>query len=310
MIPMAKIIAVANRKGGVGKTTTVICLGFFVGRRGRKVLLVDLDPQNALSAALSTPGEKASGAVGIFRGETDANRIVSRTVLPSVDLLPYACPTPMRTGAERPAAKGKPVPTSLDYEALFATPKTAAVFGRALLKISGNYDYVLVDSPPGSSAVVRFALAHAESVIIPLQCQPLALRIMPRILSDIRELIETSNARLSIEGVLLTMYDFYEPTSENIAGQVWSYFPKKSTFRAVIRKSPVFEQIFDSETNPLLAEDLPEELLDYDVIAQLILAREPSRTPASGGPLSQQDAIPSAAASSIKDRQAATKSAG
>jgi chromosome partitioning protein len=307
---MGKIIAVANRKGGVGKTTTVICLAFFLGRHDRRVLVIDLDPQNALSAALSPPGEKpSSGAVGILRGETDPHRIVCRTLLPNVDLIPYARPSIARAGAGRPLAKGKSESVPLDDEALFAMPRTRALLGRAISRIAADYDHVLIDSPPGSSAVVRFALVQAQSVIIPLQCQPLALRIIPRILSDIRDLVETSNPRLAVEGVLLTMYDFYEPTSENIADQVWSYFPKKSTFRAVIRKSPAFEQIFDSENNPLLAEDLPEELLDYDVIAQLILARETSdarkssRAPAG-------DSVPSAAPSSSASRRATTQSPG
>jgi chromosome partitioning protein len=270
MILMAKVIAVANRKGGVGKTTTAICLASFLGRRERKVLLLDLDPQNALSAALCPPRQKVTGgAVDIIRGGVEPRQVVSSTRLPNVDLIPY----------------GGPESLSTEDESFFAVAARRRAFARTLSGIAKGYAYVLIDSPPGASAIVQFALLLSESVIIPLQCQPLALRIMPRILGDIKQLIETANPRLEIEGVLLTMYDFWEPTSQNVAAQVWSYFPKKSTFRAVIRKSPVFEKIFDSQNNPLLAKDLPEELLDYDVIAQLIVANEqeassPSQKPA------------------------------
>jgi chromosome partitioning protein len=263
---MAKVIAVANRKGGVGKTTTAICLAFFLGRRGKKVLLLDVDPQNALWAALCHSGEKGSGASGALefvRGEASARDIVQTTRLPNVDLIPFGNPTP---GG---------VVTHQD-ETLFAMPRKRAPFVRVVASLSKEYEYVIVDSPPGASALVEFALLLSDSVVIPLQCQPLALRIMPRILRDIKELIVSANPRLTVEGVLLTMYDFWQPISHEIADQVWSYFPKKSTFRAVIRKSPAFERIFDSEDNPLLQEELEEELLDYDVIADLIVAREGS----------------------------------
>jgi chromosome partitioning protein len=256
---MAKIIAVANRKGGVGKTTTAICLAHFIGQHEKKVLLIDLDPQNALAAALSPEGEAPTGgAVNILRRNGDPKGAVGRTRLPNVDLIPCG-------NAEAP---------SHEEEALFAIPQKRAGFARALSELAKPYAYVLIDSPPGSSAIVQFALAHAESVIIPLQCQPLALRIMPQILNDIKQLIETANPLLEIEGVLLTMYDFWDPFSPAIADQVWSCFPEETTFRAVIRRSPVYERIFDSERNPLLEENPPEELLDYNIIAQLILAKE------------------------------------
>ncbi len=263
---MAKIIAVANRKGGVGKTTTAICLAHFIARRDRNVLLIDLDPQNALSAALSPRGQKPPvGAVDLARGASDPPRVIGRTLLPRVDLIPYGNPESFRD----------------EDDSLFAMPDNRASLTRTLSSLWESYQYVLIDSPPGSSAVVQFALVQAESVLIPLQCQPLALRIMPRILTDIKQLISTVNPSLTVEGVLLTMYDFWAPTSQIIADQVWSHFPRHSTFRAVVRKSPVFERIFDPDDNPLLQDDLPEELLDYDVIAQLILAREqqPSTTP-------------------------------
>jgi len=263
MILMAKVIAVANRKGGVGKTTTAICLAFFLGRRGKKVLLLDLDPQNALWAALCHSGEKGSGASGaleLVRGEASARDIVQTTRLLNVDLIPF----------------GNPESVTHQDESLFAMPRKRAAFVRVVASLSKKYDYVIVDSPPGASALVEFALLLSDSVVIPLQCQPLALRIMPRILRDIKELIVSANPRLTVEGVLLTMYDFWQPISHEIADQVWSYFPKKSTFRAVIRKSPAFERIFDSEDNPLLQEELDEELLDYDVIADLVVSREES----------------------------------
>jgi len=255
---MAKIIAVANRKGGVGKTTTVICLAHFLGRRDQTVLLIDLDPQNALSAAIAPPGKKArGGAVDAIRGDASFADAIIHTRLINVDLVPY----------------GSPDSPWDEHEALFAMQDKMAAFGASISEVSKNYQYILIDSPPGSSAVVQFALFLAESVLIPLQCQPLALRIMPHILNDIKQLIDTVNPSLKVEGVLLTMYEFWGQISQSIANQVWSFFPKKDTFRAVVRRSPIFEKIFDSEENPLLQDQLPEEILDYDIIAQLILGK-------------------------------------
>jgi len=259
VILMAKIIAVANRKGGVGKTTTALCLAHFLGRRNRSVLLIDFDPQNALSAALLVGGQKdPSGAMDVVRGAANLIDVIIRTRLTNIDLIPY----------------GRPESRLGEDEALLGMRDKRVAFADSVSRLSTRYQYILIDCPPGSSAVVQFSLYLAESVIVPLQCQPLALRIMPRILTDIKQLIETANPSLKVEGVLLTMYDFWEPISQAIAAEVWSFFPRKSTFHAVIRRSPVFERIFSSDENPLLEDPLPEELLDYDVIAQLILTKE------------------------------------
>jgi chromosome partitioning protein len=270
MIPMAKTIAVANRKGGVGKTTTAICLAHFLGRRDRHVLLIDLDPQNALSAALAPRGKPvAAGAIDIIRAGADPADVILSTPLVNVNLIPYSSPAPV----------------SQEDEALFGMQDKRDAFVQSLSDTKARYHYILVDSPPGSSAVVQFALFYADSVIIPLQCQPLALRIMPRILSDIKQLLETAKPSFRIEGVLLTMYEEWDPVSESVADQVWSFFPKELTFRVTVRKSRVFEEIFNRDRNPLLEENLPEELFDYDFVAQLIVAREQeaSSAPSSTG---------------------------
>jgi chromosome partitioning protein len=269
---MAKIIAIANRKGGVGKTTTAICLAHFLGRNNRKVLLIDLDPQNALAVALLPPGHGAEyGVVEIIRGEANTVDAVCGTRLSNVGLLPYG---------------GRKSPSS-EHEALFTMPDKRAVFTRSVSELSKDYHYILIDSPPGSSAIVRYALSLAQSVIIPLQCQPLALRVMPRIINDVIQLIQTANPSLTIEGVLLTMYEPWNPNSESVADQVFSSFPREVTFTDVIRKNPVFERIFDCENNSFLEEGLADELSDYEGIAQAIIAKEKeeaSRPPESAPP--------------------------
>jgi len=261
---MAKIIAVANRKGGVGKTTTAICLAHFLGRHDRSVLLIDLDPQNALSSAAIPPHRKTfAGAIDIVRGAADARDVISPTPLANVDLIPY----------------GSAESLSQDHEALFALAHTRQQFAQSLENLPKPYDYVLVDSPPGSSAIVQLALLCAESVIIPLQCQPLALRIMPRILTDIKRLISSARPSFKIEGVLLTMYDDWDPISQSVAHQVWSFFPHELIFRVAIRRSHIFQDIFIPDKNALLQENPPEELFDYDLVAQSILSREHKAPP-------------------------------
>jgi len=252
---MCEVISIVSQKGGVGKTTTVLCLGCFLARAGSRVLLVDLDPQNglALGAGLGKP-ERASGTYDMLTHRVRLDDAVRPTRFERLDVVPFG---------ECSAS-----PTLI--EATLGLGSTKRTFADALAKLRERYDYILFDSPSGSATCAKFALFRADSVLLPLQCQPLALRILPGLLRTIRAIKRTINPALRIRGLLLTMFDLWDDTSERIASQVWAHFPERLVFRATIPKSDIFQNLFSNEANPLLEADPPEPLRAYALIAEEI----------------------------------------
>ena len=189
----ARILAVANQKGGVGKTTTAINLGAALARRDRRVLLVDLDPQGNASTGLGCPPEaREVTSFDLLLGEATPQEAARETANPDLWLVPS---TPDLSGADLELA-GRPGRTALLRGAL-----------RQPLMDELAFDYVLIDCPPSLNVLTINALVAAHAVLVPLQSEFFALEGLSQLMLTIREVRQSANPSLRIEGVALTMMD-------------------------------------------------------------------------------------------------------
>ena len=186
----ARVIAVCNQKGGVGKTTTTINLGAALAEYGRKVLLVDFDPQGALGVGLGiNPLRLNHTVLSVLLGEASVKEAVIPTAVPNLDLLPSNIDL---SGAEI---------------ALTNEISREHTFARAIAPIAPDYDIVLVDCQPTLGLLTVNALTAADSVLIPLQCEYFALRGIGLLTDIVGKVRARLNPRLEIEGIVATMYD-------------------------------------------------------------------------------------------------------
>ncbi len=252
---MSEMISIVSQKGGVGKTTSAVCIGWFLARAGYRTLLLDLDLQNGLAIGVGLPKpERASGAYDMITHRTRLDQAIKHTRFERLDAVPF----------------GESAASPTLIEATLGLGTAKRTFAEALDTLHQRYDFILADTPSGSATSTKFALFRADSVLLPLQCQPLALRILPGLLRTIRSIKRTINPKLRIRGLLLTMFDLWDDTSERIASQVWAHFPERLVFRATIPKSDIFQKIFSNEANPLLEDEPPEALRAYELIAREI----------------------------------------
>jgi chromosome partitioning protein len=217
---MTNIIAIASEKGGVGKTTVALNLALALAERGRRVLLVDLDPQGGIGHALSRSDTEYEGLAEILMGEQSSEGAIVTTKLPELCLLPR--------GRLDPA-------DACDFElSLHGTD----VLSRLLEPVKSRFDYVLLDTPSGTGLVTRAALNTSDYVIIPFQAEPLCLRSLARALRVIERVRSTDNPRLALLGVLPTMVDRDDEASQVVMAEVWSGFD--CVFDTVIPRAEVF----------------------------------------------------------------------
>jgi chromosome partitioning protein len=213
---MTTVIALANQKGGVGKTTTAINLGASLARRGKGVLIFDFDPQANSSAGL---GLRTDGAntYDVVINDVPARDIVVMTTVEGLALAPA---TPSLAGAE-----------------VELVPMMAREFRlrRALDALRGTYDYVLVDCPPSLGLLTVNALTAADEVIVPVQCEYLALEGLGQLTSTLELVRRNLNPSLKLRGLLLTMFDGRTNLSQQVADEVRAHFA--NTFRTVIPRS-------------------------------------------------------------------------
>jgi chromosome partitioning protein len=215
---MTKIVALANQKGGVGKTTTAINLGASVAACERKVLIVDLDPQaNATSGVGFSKNEEQSMYPVLVDG-APIRDIIRATELPTLSL----------------------APSSVDL--VGAEIELREAIGRefhlrkALADIKGEYDYVLIDSPPSLGLLTINALTAADSVLVPMQCEYFALEGVSQLLGTIERVRDAVNPALEVEGIALTMYDERMNLSRQVAEEVRTHFGEK-VYKTVIPRN-------------------------------------------------------------------------
>ncbi|GAE34417.1 ParA family protein [Halalkalibacter akibai] len=207
---MARIIAVANQKGGVGKTTTSVNLSACLAYLGKRVLLVDIDPQgNATSGLGIEKGDVDECVYDILVEDVEASQVIKPTSMERLDVLPS---TIQLSGAEIE---------------LVPTISREVRLKRALNSVSANYDYIFIDCPPSLGLLTINALTASDSVLIPVQCEYYALEGLSQLLNTVRLVQKHLNTDLGIEGVLLTMLDARTNLGIQVIDEVKKYFREK-----------------------------------------------------------------------------------
>lgn len=215
---MAKIFVFANQKGGVGKTTTAVNLGAYLADAGKRVLLVDFDPQANASSSVGADKE----APGIYEAMTGAAE-------PSAVI--QSCP-------DAPNLSIMPSSINLTGATVELVDQADREFflKRALERVSGRFDFVFIDCPPSLGILTVNGLAAADAVIIPLQCEYLALEGLSLLLTTINRVQKSVNPRLRVGGILFTMYDSRTRLAQEVVQEVTGYF-KEKVFRTIIPRN-------------------------------------------------------------------------
>ncbi len=242
-----RIIAVANQKGGVGKTTTAINLGTALAAVGLKVLLVDFDPQGNASTGLGVRHEnRPPGSYGLIHG-AEPRDVIRSTPIPRLDLMPS---TVELAGSEYELAQFEK-PQYLLRKAVRETGGFGS--GRSDGALSG-YDYILIDCPPALGMLTVNALVAADSLLVPLQCEFFALEGLSQLLNIYERVKSSFNRVLQIQGVVLTMYDRRNNLSEQVAEDVRNHLGSKVYDTVIPRNVRISEA--PSFGKPVLLYDL------------------------------------------------------
>ncbi len=207
---MGRIIAVANQKGGVGKTTTAVNLTAELGLLGKRVLLCDLDPQGNATSGLGQDKRQNSPSIyDLLIGKTDPAKAVTVTPFQNVSLI--------RSDIQLAGAEVE----------LIDLPRRENRLKAALAPLRASYDILLIDCPPALGLLTLNALCAADSLLIPIQCEYYALEGLAQLMNTVRQVRRSYNPTLEIEGVLLTMTDTRLNLNRQVIDEVKKYFPRQ-----------------------------------------------------------------------------------
>lgn len=231
---MAKIIGVANQKGGVGKTTTAVNLASALGVLEKRILLIDADPQANATSGLGIE-EVIASTYNLLEHSSEAAKCILPTSSPNVDI----------------------IPSHIDLVAaeieLVDRENREYMMRKALQSIKNDYDYIIIDCAPSLGLITINALTAADSVIIPIQCEYFALEGLGKLLNTIKNVQKIHNPDLDIEGLLLTMFDSRLRLSNQVVEEVNTHFPEM-----------VFETIISRNVRLSEAPSFGESILKYD----------------------------------------------
>ncbi len=204
---MSKIISVSNQKGGVGKTTTALSLSAALGVLEKNVLLIDLDPQANASSGLGIDSNEINlSSYDLIIGKSDPKNLIIKSGSPNLDIVPAKIDL-----------------VGLEIEIVNESNREY-LLKNSLDKIKNNYDFVIIDCPPSLGLITLNALTCSNSVIIPIQCEYFALEGLGKLLNTIKGVQKVHNSTLSLEGILLTMFDSRLRLSNQVKDDVKKHF--------------------------------------------------------------------------------------
>lgn len=253
---MGKVIAIANQKGGVAKTTTTINLGACMAKQGKKILVIDIDPQGNATSGLGI--NKISSGRCIYDciiNDVQIKNVIKETTIERLFIVPA---TIQLAGAE--------------VELVSAISREMKL-KKSLIKIKDEYDYIIIDCPPSLGLLTLNAMTAADCVLIPIQCEYYALEGLSQLMNTVSLVKKHLNPHLKIEGAVLTMFDARTNLSIQVVDEVKSYF-KEKVFNSIIPRNVRLSEA-PSYGMPIISYDPKSKGAEmYQELAKEVIARE------------------------------------
>ncbi len=255
-MPETRVFAIANQKGGVGKTTTTINLAACLAEAGRRTLVIDLDPQSNTTTGMGLDPRRGGSSIYelLVRDDTSVSDVLKAGLRPNLALLP-----------------AKVDLYAADIELVYLDHREFRL-KRIIDSVKSDYDFVLIDCPPSLGLLTVNALTAADSVILPLQCEYFALEGMQQLLNTIRLVRDRLNPRVSLFGVVLTMYDPRTKLATEVVDEITQHFPKER-FQTLIPRNVRLSEAPSYGLTILEHDARSPGALAYKNLAEEVIAR-------------------------------------